>query len=315
MKIKSLIVFICLFFLFSVLLFPQVKRLKVIAERADIYLEPDVKSLIIETVGKGTILTLQSRGRIKEIWYYVYFHPAKKDVIKSGYILVPLVELTYEIQKEIEVPKEERLKLVLQRLEKLEREIKKPQKVKMEPTEKAKSIEKIKIKPIEIKQKRDEKKLSRITLGLGAGQSHGGIGMFLQYKTQFGLAFHGGIGYFPASNLIKEHDWVNDVALFSGGLKYYFPVKSNRFSPYIDIQFGGLGVESYFGIYFDGLFDISIEKIQKTFWGPSFLGGLEIKLGKIGLNGALGLSYNTTDIEWTDQNFFFALDIGLLIYF
>lgn len=308
MKIKLLIVLIYMLFLFSVLLFPQAERLKVIAERADIYLEPDAKSLIIETVGKGTILTLQSRVRIKGIWHYVYFYSAKKNITKSGYILVPLVERTYELKKEIEEPKEERLKLIQQKLKKLEREIEKSQKVQIEPAKK--------IKPAEAELKSYKKQLGQIIFGIGAGQSHGGIGGFLQYKTRFGLAFHGGVGYFPASASITEHDWVNDIALFSGGLKYYLPLKSNRVFPYLDIQFGGIGVEAHQEIIdFDWYSGFTLENIQKTLWGPSLLAGTEIKLGRIGLNGALGFSYRTTDVEWTAQDFFFTLDIGLLLYF
>ena len=297
------------------MLFSQVKKLKVIAERADIYLEPNVKSPIVGTVEKGTILTIQSLT-INRTWYYVDFRSPEKNITKSGYVLTLLVEETYEIQKEIKVAEEEKLELILQKLEKLEREIKKPQKVRIEPEKKIKPVEKIKVKPEEVIIKRYDKKLSQVTLGLGAGQSHGGIGGFLQYKTRFGLAFHGGIGYFPASDAITEYDWVKDTVLFGGGIKYYFPLTSNRLFPYLDIQFGGIGVKAHQEITgFDWYSGFTLENIQKTLWGPSFLGGIEIKLGRIGLNGALGFSYNTTDVEWTVQDFFFTLDIGLLIYF
>lgn len=158
-------------------------------------------------------------------------------------------------------------------------------------------------------------KFRLITFGIGYGQSHGGAGGFIQFNTKAGLSFHGGIGYFPAYLIYSGSDWVRSTMLFSGGLKYYLPLRVNPLSLYLDLQFCGIGVEAahiFSGVFYNGpLFD----NVQKTLWGPSLLGGVEVKMGRIGLNGALGFSYNITEAEWLDQTIFLTFDFGLLIYF
>jgi len=79
-KIKHIFVFISLLLFFSVLfLLPQRKRVIVIAERADIYLQPNINSTIIETIEKGSILSLLSQIKIIGNWYYVIFPSEKKS--------------------------------------------------------------------------------------------------------------------------------------------------------------------------------------------------------------------------------------------
>jgi len=108
---------------------------------------------------------------------------------------------------------------------------------------------------------------------------------------------------------------VKGKMLFSGGLKYYIPLKTDPLHFYLDLQYCGIGVEAarvFSGKFYNGpLFD----NVQKTLWGPSFFCGIEAKMGLIGFNGALGLSYNTTEAEWLDQNIFLTFDFGLLLYF
>ena len=69
------------------------KKIKVIVERANIYLDPKVTSAIIETVKKGTVLTLFSSTKVRRNWYNVIFANEKK-ISKSGYIQVSFVEIT-----------------------------------------------------------------------------------------------------------------------------------------------------------------------------------------------------------------------------
>lgn len=69
------------------------KKIKVIVERATIHLDPKVTSTIIETVKKGTVLTLFSSTRVNRYWYNVIFATEKK-ISKSGYIQISLVEIT-----------------------------------------------------------------------------------------------------------------------------------------------------------------------------------------------------------------------------
>ena len=54
---------------------------------------------------------------------------------------------------------------------------------------------------------------------------------------------------------------------------------------------------------------------QKTLWGPSVLAGAELRLGRIGLDSALGISYSLTDWEFLEKRLFLAFDVGLVFYF
>jgi len=83
---------ILFFSFFSNPVLPQEKKVRVIAEKANIHLRPDKRSPVIETVDKGTILTLRQTRRAKKLWNYVYFTSETTGISKSGYILDSLVE-------------------------------------------------------------------------------------------------------------------------------------------------------------------------------------------------------------------------------
>jgi len=158
-------------------------------------------------------------------------------------------------------------------------------------------------------------KFHRFTLGLGYGQSQGGMGIFVQLNTKAGISIHGGAGYYPSSFIYSSCDWVKNVMLFSGGLKYYLPLKTNPLSFYLDLQFGGLGVEAAQIFKEIWYYSFVYDYRQKTLWGTAVLGGLELRMGRLGFNGALGLAYNLSKLEWIEQNIFLTFDFGLLFYF
>ncbi len=154
-----------------------------------------------------------------------------------------------------------------------------------------------------------------LTFGLGYGSSLGGAGGFLQLNTKYGLALHAGVGLYPTKIIYSETDWVKNEPLYSVGLKYYLPFKSASVYPYLDLQYGGLRVEAaqlVMGIW-ESSYVYSHE--QKTLWGPSLLAGSEIRLGRFGINGAVGISYNITEWEFQKQKLFLAFDASLVIYF
>jgi hypothetical protein len=151
--------------------------------------------------------------------------------------------------------------------------------------------------------------------GLGYGSSFGGAGGCIQVNTTAGIALHGGVGMYPTKAIYSETDWVKNELLYSVGIKYYLPFQSQSISPYVDLQYGGLSVEAVQIV--SGIWESSYvySHEQKTLWGPSFLAGTEIRMGRLGLNGALGISYNLTDWEFLKQRLFFAFDASLVIYF
>ncbi|UCE21967.1 MAG: hypothetical protein JSV46_07080, partial [Candidatus Aminicenantes bacterium] len=95
-------------FVFALLLSPspllsQKNKVRVTAEKANIYADPDIKSKIVETVEKGTLLYLFSTERIKDRWYRVYFYSNKRKTTVVGYIQILMVGEISEFPK---VPEE-----------------------------------------------------------------------------------------------------------------------------------------------------------------------------------------------------------------
>lgn len=169
--------------------------------------------------------------------------------------------------------------------------------------------------PILVVGEPERREFKRLTLGLGYGQSLGGAGGFIQLNTRAGISFHGGLGYYPTTYIYSGCDWVKDVALFSGGIKFYLPLGADPLRFYLDLQYGGIGVEAAQIIQGIWHYSFVFDYKQKTLWGPSFLAGLEMKLGALGINGALGIAYNITKLDWDIQDYFLTFDVGLLFYF
>jgi len=96
-----LFIFVFLFYLNSPLL-SQKDKVRVTAERANIYVKPDIKSTIAETVEKGTLLYLFSTERVKNMWYRVYFYSNKRKTTVVGYIQISMVGEISEFPKVIE---------------------------------------------------------------------------------------------------------------------------------------------------------------------------------------------------------------------
>jgi len=175
--------------------------------------------------------------------------------------------------------------------------------------------EEIKPQPFLVQPRKERDKFRWFTLGLGYGQSLGGVGGFLQFNTRAGVSVHGGIGYYPSTYIYSPHDWVKNVILFNAGIKYYLPLSVDPLHVYLDVQYGGIGVEAAQVITGIWHYSFVFENKQKTLWGPSFLAGVEFRMGHVGLNGALGFSYNLTKLDWSVQNYFLTFDIGLLLLF
>lgn len=106
---KAILILFWTTLLLSVPLLSQQKKLRVVDEKASIYLEPDEDSAVAESVEKGTILTLLSKDKIKELWYYVSFHSEDKYITISGFILASAVaEISESAKKAKEVKRKKR---------------------------------------------------------------------------------------------------------------------------------------------------------------------------------------------------------------
>lgn len=89
---KTISLFLFLFILFSSPLLSQQKKVKVIDEKANIYVEPEKGSAVVEIVDRGTILTLLSKEKIREFWYYVSFRSQAQFITVSGFVHASAVE-------------------------------------------------------------------------------------------------------------------------------------------------------------------------------------------------------------------------------
>ncbi len=433
-KKLSVLVLFPLIFLVSLLLSAE-KQVRVIAERASVYAESNTLSYKIETIKKGTVLSVFESGTAEQNWLYIRYRSERWKSVVTGFIQASLVEgisgepaetpvekpkeekiepveapkkaaeeekvpvpqreqISEDVQPKIEKPEtkpakiepvieqvsvqesvgisslppstsyalpqvkmeepkifmsretspaitesiqkqeeavEDATKKVPQKLE----ERRPPEKTVTEPeaAEKKEAVPKEE-KPVE--KKPEEKQIAPqitpqkppqpkkpeppgewpfLTLSIGYGPAQGsGLGGFLQLNTKMGLSLHVGAGYYPTSFFYSEYDWVKNEVLFSGGIKYYLPLKSSQIHPYLSLQYGGISVEAVRIVTGIWNYKYINENIQKTLYGPSILAGIELKLGLFGLNGAVGLSYNLTDWNYWERDYFLTADIGLLIF-
>lgn len=105
---KTIFVFLFIFSLSISPLLSQEKKLIVIVERANIYLDPNQSSPVIETVEKGTLLNLRSPRKVNRIWYYVFVVSKETGMTKAGFILDSLVEMHFKVAKPTIIKREER---------------------------------------------------------------------------------------------------------------------------------------------------------------------------------------------------------------
>jgi len=80
---------------------PQVQKARVIVDKANIYLESNPYSIVIDTVGRETIVTLFQTGQKNKKWLYISYYSKKRMAQVTGFIDINLVEI---ISKEPENP-------------------------------------------------------------------------------------------------------------------------------------------------------------------------------------------------------------------
>ncbi len=131
MKKTRLLVLVSLFLFSSVFLLSQSNELRVLVEKANLYLEPDTNSKILATVEKDAIFFIAMTW--KDNWYYVSFKPEKSKFSIMGFVESSNVEKLINVQEKQDVAKVE---IVPKKKEKIEtgkpQEIRKIQPIKPE---------------------------------------------------------------------------------------------------------------------------------------------------------------------------------------
>jgi hypothetical protein len=79
------------------------KKLQVIQDKAIVRLDPSERSPIVETLGRGSVLSLASAVKTKICWFYVYFTSLQSGNTRSGYIHESCVRKLYPSLRVIEI--------------------------------------------------------------------------------------------------------------------------------------------------------------------------------------------------------------------
>ena len=285
--------------------------------------KPKVEQIMVtESVGISSVLTSKSYDLPESSWgvkprlfLAIATKPAATESIeKEDKTLTDITKKIPDTLKERQPPEVKVIKPETEQKKEKPKEEEKPAKPK---PEKEQVVPQIAPKePPRPKKPKLPGEHSLLTMGLGYGPSAGsGFGGFVQLNTKKGVSFHLGAGYYPTTYFYSEYGWAKNQVLLSAGIKYYLPLKFNRLRTYVDLQYGGVSVEAVSIITGFWQYQYVYENIQKTLYGPSFLVGIELRLmGNAGLNGAIGLSYNTTEWDYWERDYFLTAEVGLLIY-
>jgi len=106
-KIAIIIASTCL--IIALPLLAQAKKLQVVTDLANIYLDADERSPIVETLVKGATMTLASAIKTRTNWFYVYYISLQTGKTRSGYILDSLVRKLYADVKVINISSDDEI--------------------------------------------------------------------------------------------------------------------------------------------------------------------------------------------------------------
>jgi hypothetical protein len=84
----------------------QAKKLQVVTNQADIHLNADESSPVIETLARGATMTLASVIKSRLSWFYVYFISPQTGKTRSGYITEDMVRKLYPDLKIVQIGSE-----------------------------------------------------------------------------------------------------------------------------------------------------------------------------------------------------------------
>jgi len=282
-------------------LFSQVKKVKVVADKAVIYLEPNIGSTKIELLKKGDILNLFNPNK-KNNWYYVIYQSRPGATRVTGFVQADVVELIVE-EKEIivEEKRQEEEKAIQPVTEAAVPEEKKPE-ISVSPP------------PQEVTALTEKKAQKRYGLGILAGYNmpakesfSGGVtyGVNLWFKIAKNIALE-------LSSLRLENKSAGDLNGLSEGklaqTLILFGIQGRLFSegrlvPYIvgggDYSFNKYKLSSAMTDPWNQLGFTLTERVEDS-WAFFIGGGVDFFISKnIVLNGDIKYSTGKTKGAWS----------------
>ncbi len=253
MKKIRLLTLLSLFLFSSVSLLSQSNELRVLVEKANLYLEPDTNSQILATVEKDAILVVAMTW--KDNWYYVSFKPEKSKFSIMGFVESSSVEKFINAQEKQDVAK---VKVVPQKEKEIEtKELKeiqdiqpiKPEEIKKSPTTKQKEFP-------DTQKKKIFTFLARVDYFspsedifktvYGGGPNYGGEIMVSLWK---GISIHFGASVFSKKGEMTPLGDETTINIIPVELGILYKFSKTKINPYIGAGLGyySLSEESYLG--------------------------------------------------------------------
>lgn len=286
MKKNRLLALVTLLLFSSVSLLSQSNELRVLVEKANLYLEPDTNSKILATVEQDAILFVVMTW--KDNWYYGSFKPEKSKFSIMGFVEASNVEKFINVQEKRDVSK---VKIVPKKKKEIEtkelKEIQEIQPIKQEDIRKDIITQKKEF-PVTDKEKKNtflvrvdyfSPSEDMFKTVYGSGPNFGGEIMVSLWK---GISIHFGASVFSKKGEMTPLGDETTINIIPVELGILYKFSKTKINPYL-----GAGL---------GYYSLSEE---------SFLG--KVTANNVGFFGQLGVVINLTGAFVIDFNAKYSL--------
>lgn len=253
MKKTRLLALVTLLLFSSVSLLSQSNELRVLVEKANLYLEPDTNSKILATVEQDAILFVVMTW--KDNWYYVSFKPEKSKFSIMGFVEASNVEKFINVQEKRDVSK---VKIVPKKKKEIEtkelKEIQEIQPIKQEDIRKDIITQKKEF-PVTDKEKKNtflvrvdyfSPSEDMFKTVYGSGPNFGGEIMVSLWK---GILIHFGASVFSKKGEMTPLGDETTINIIPVELGILYKFSKTKINPYLGAGLGyySLSEESYLG--------------------------------------------------------------------
>jgi len=321
---KKIFTFFSVFLLLLSFSYSQTKKVKIVAEKANVYIEASAHSYLIEALEKGTILDIYGTGKITGIsrdWYNVYYKSKKMGSVVTGFIEASKVELL-EPPKSIEAEQEKLVEetAVIKPMEESKTKEKKAQTAKVQKVEPAK--EKVEITAPKETKAEEKKPESHPIKKEKQPEISSRIPPKIKSTKEITVTPRSGIGIFASYAMLSEEDYGSGLAF---GVNFQLGITKN-----LAVELSGLKYQSNTDRNLTGLSEgsLSLMPIQLSIQArfpisnniiPYIRGGVGYSMNNFTINSGVTTQWNNLgyDIKETIENsieFHFGAGIDLLVH-